>query len=279
VLKKHRPHITIGGQVNPEAINIGYVTTWRSLPKTAQEYRVSIRADCRRLFDVDFEILQNPTCVKDDRQVYLTYWPIPRLKPRKSTRNKVENIAYAGRIGKRNIATGLSGNNKISGLNFQVIEKEFWHDMSEIDVLLAIRDFSALTYDEKPPSKLINSWHSGIPLIAGYDSAFSAIGTPDVDYIQIKTEKELNEALTRLRDDSEFYDSIVKAGYQKSQLYSREKIKQEWFSAIDESIVNDFEDFRLKRPIRRLSKKCNHLVDYAFNIISSCKSALIVQVN
>ena len=180
VLREYCEGVTISTQPTPGRINIAHVTTWRGLPRRENEYRVSIRADYRRLFDVDFEILQNLAALRSHRQIYLTYWPVPRLWPRDASRKTVENVAYAGRIGNRNIATSLkgSGDAELMGLRFRIIDKKQWHDMREIDVLLAIRDFSTRTYDEKPPSKLINAWHAGIPLIAGYDSHFQLLGRP-----------------------------------------------------------------------------------------------------
>ena len=107
ILRNYRDDISIGTEPLPGKINFSHVTTWRELPRKLNEYRVSIRADYRQLFDVDFEILQNPTNVKSSNQIYLTYWPVPRIIPRKKDREEVVNIAYAGRIGNRNIDNSL----------------------------------------------------------------------------------------------------------------------------------------------------------------------------
>lgn len=277
ILRQYRKGITISLQPVSGKINIAHVTTWRNSPRKGDEYRVSIRADYRRLFDVDFEILQNPTAIQATKQVYLTYWPVPRLLPRNETRKKVENVAYSGRLGNRNIDNSLrisSSDSKFSGLNFTIIDKQHWHDMREIDVLLAIRDFSKRTYDEKPPSKLLNAWHAGIPLIAGYDSAFSTIGNPGVDYIRVRSELELSYALERLRDEPEFYNSIVNAGRKKSQEYTREKIAQTWLTVFKKSIEIDFERFKPNSPFFLLSCRYNQLKDLTFNSASSIKSII-----
>lgn len=277
VLRQYREGITISTEPLSNAINIAHVTTWRALPRHENDYRVSIRADYRRLFDVDFEILQNPTAIRSLKQAYLTYWPVPRLQPRDITRKAVKNVAYAGRVGNRNIDDSLRNyepDTSLKGLKFRVVDKQNWHDMREIDVLLAIRDFSTYTYDEKPPSKLLNAWHAGIPLIAGYDSAFSSIGTPGVDYIRVKTERELSDALARLQDDPKFYCGIVEAGRCKSQKYTRDKIAQTWLNTIEGKISTDFDTSKAKDTYQALFRKRNQFTDFAFNTVSSSKTTL-----
>lgn len=275
ILKNFQTNITIGIKPIPGRINIAHVRTWRKFPKRIGEYRVSIRADYRRLFDVDYEILQNPIAVTNCKQVYIPYWPVPGLIARDTSRCTVRSIAYAGRIGNRNIDlffqdSGLA--NRLNNLNFRIIDKKKWHDMREIDILVAIRNFSRSTYSEKPPSKLINAWHSSIPLIAGYDSAFSAIGTPGVDYIRVKKVRELRDALERLRDDPVFYNRIVQAGRKKSQEYTRDKIAQDWLAAIEEPVGNDFAAFKTKGVTHKLLLRCNQFADFVFDSASSTKA-------
>lgn len=282
VLREYREDITIGTAPSAKKINFAHVTTWRTTYPKKMEYRVSIRADYRQLFNVDFEIIQNPSNVKWPNQTYITYWPVPRMIPRKEDRKDVVNIAYAGRIGKRNIDTDLQASNLkrcLDSFKFKVIDQQCWHDMSEIDVLIAIRDFSTRTYPDKPPSKLINAWNAGIPLIAGYDSSFSTIGTPGVDYIRVKTKDELSSALERLRDDPNFYDSIVQAGYRKRLEYTREKIAQTWLSAIDGPILSNWKNASSKSMGIALSNVRNLFLDNTINSLSSTKGTLQKSLN
>lgn len=274
VLRQYREHLSIDTTPSPREVNIGHVLGWRQLGLRGGEYRVSIRADYRRLFDVDFEILQNPVAKRSARQVYLTYWPLPGLLARDPARKVVENVAYAGRTGNRNIASSLKQPGKGGewhGLRFRIIEKKQWHDMQSIDILLAVRDFSTRTYDEKPPSKLLNAWQAGIPLIAGYDSAYSSIGTPGLDYIRVKTEGELRDALERLRDDPHFYSQIVKAGHIKVREYTREKIAQKWFLALDGPIRCDWEQFFADGSRRRLLSLRKRWIDRTLDTASQLK--------
>lgn len=276
ILRQYRENLTIGSCPLPSAINIAHVTAWRDMPARTGELRVSIRADYRRLFDVDFEILQNPMGVISGHQIYLPYWPVPGLLPRDSSRRRVKAVAYAGRVGHRNLAAGLHGgdDSKRSGLQFRIIDKERWHDMRTIDVLLAIRQFSRRTFDDKPPSKLLNAWHAGIPLIAGYDSAYSAVGTPGVDYIRVGSEAEMDNALERLRDDPVYYRGIVEAGRIRSRDYTRDRIAEAWLRAVDGPIReswNQMGEGGLRRATRLTGRRS---LDWILDTASTAKAGL-----
>lgn len=274
ILKQYQKNITIGIKPIPGKINIAHVTTWRKFPKRSGEYRVSIRADYRRLFDIDYEILQNPISVKNYKQVYIPYWPVPGLIARDINRSSVRNIAYAGRINSRNIdlffqSSGIS--NRLNNLNFRIIDKKKWHDMRDIDILVAIRSFSRRSYNEKPPSKLLNAWHCSIPLIAGYDSAFSTIGTPGIDYIRVGSFSELSHSLKKLCDDQQYYKNIVNAGLKKSTHYTRDNIAKVWLDYINGPIKSDFESVPTQMRNRFPTKNFNRIIDSIYQISSYSK--------
>jgi hypothetical protein len=246
MLRRYKQNITISTEQSPGKINFAHVMTWRDLPRANGVFRVSIRADYRKLFDIDFEILQNPMAVKKKSQAYIPYWPVPRIQPRSTNRTTVENIAYAGRIGPLNLERSVKDvllNNIQTNkrINFKIIEHDKWHDMKDIDILLAIRTFDKQKHISKPPSKLINAWHSEIPLIAGYDSAFSAIGIPGSDYIRVSTVESLLENISRLQNDQYFYRSFVEAGRVKRGEYTHEKIANIWIRIINDQIVPSWE--------------------------------------
>lgn len=272
VLRQFREGLSIDSNARAGEVNVARVTCWRERRRRAGEYRVSIRADYRRLWDIDFELLQNPTAVQHGRQAYVTYWPVPGLIPREKER-KVVNVAYAGRINSRNIASPLRANagRTYRGFNLQIIDKQQWHDMSQVDILLGIRSFSKKAYPDKPPSKLLNAWHAGIPLVAGWDSAFSAIGTPGVDYIRVSTEAEMWQACERLRDDPAYYQSIVAAGRRKAGAFTHDSIAQEWLALLDGPIRGDWEAWRQPSTVRAGSRFANHLTDQLLDGISVIK--------
>jgi len=107
VLRESREGLTIAVEPKPGVVNVAHTMVWRRLGARYGEFRLSVRADYRRLYDVDFEILQNPSVRLSRYQAYLPYWPVPGLIPRDVSRRRVETLAYAGRIGQRNLAGPL----------------------------------------------------------------------------------------------------------------------------------------------------------------------------
>ena len=275
ILRQYQDGLSIGEEPIRGAINIAHVSTWRNQASRVGEYRVSTRGDYRRKFDVEFEIVQNASNVKNNRQVYIPHWPLPRLLPRHPQRNSVKNVAYAGRAYDGNLALSLrSAGSRYGGLKFWKIDERYWHDMREIDVLVAVRRFSTDEFGSKPPSKLINAWRAGIPLIAGYDSAYSQVGTPGVDYIRVKSEAEMLFALQRLRDEPDYYRSIVEAGYLRCQDYSREKIADAWLRAIHGPISADWGEWRSAGAKDSLRSISHRLLDRCLDSASAAKAAL-----
>ncbi|ATW03120.1 hypothetical protein CHN51_05855 [Sphingorhabdus sp. YGSMI21] len=113
--------------------------------------------------------------------------------------------------------------------------------MSRVDLLIAVRDFSGATHDNKPPSKLFNSWIAGIPLIGGTDSAFSSVGKPGIDYVRVTNESEFTKALERMCNDSGFYEAIVQAGKGRRTEVTIEAIAADWLKVLDGPILSDFQ--------------------------------------
>lgn len=244
VLRQYREGMTIGTSPRRGLMNFGHCTAWRQFGGRCGEFRISVRADYPPVFDTDFEILQNPTASTTVVQAYLPYWPVPGIIHRDSSRQQLRTVAYAGRIGGRNLADDLlesSSSRLLSGLKFVIIPPSAWHDMSCIDLLIAVRSFDRDLHRNKPPSKLFNSWLSGIPLLGGWDSAFSSVGVAGTDYVRVGSLREFNLALERLRDDSAYYDSVVSKGAMRRGEVTHDAIAQQWLSVIDTRITPKFE--------------------------------------
>ncbi len=274
-LRQYREGLTIGTTPAPERINFAHCMTWRALGARCREFRVSARADYPQLFDVDFEILQNPAMpVRADRSAYLPYWPIPGLIPRDSSRAGVNSVAYAGRFGPRNLDCSLvEGHEAFRGLEFRTIRPERWHDMSEIDLLIGIRDFDGKLHYSKPPSKLFNAWLANVPLIGGCDSSYSATGTPGKDYLRVGTSEELCEAVARLRRDGEYYDSIVAAGRIRARECTPERVARQWLEVLEGPVAQAFARWR-ELPKRMGGLSVRRALDVGRNSLSSLRRRL-----
>jgi len=274
VLRQYREGLTISAAPKENAMNFAHVMSWRKLGARSGEFRISARADYPRLHNVDFEIVQNPSLKIGPGQAFLPYWPVPGLIPRDTNRVGLSTLAYAGFLGPLNLASGLSAaSDRLSAYDFHVIEPHLWHDLSKIDALVAIRSFDTRPHNSKPASKLYSAWLAGIPLIGGYDSAFSAIAKPDVDYIRVKNEEELHTALDRLANDRAYYDSFVTNGRSRAAEVSQDAIAKIWIECIDNQISPAFEHWKSRQRVLR-SKPMASLTDTLRNAASMTKRAM-----
>lgn len=278
VLRQFREGLTLGTDVRPGVVNFGHSWMWRSVGLRAGEFRVGVRADFPRVFNVDFEILQNPAMELSSVQAYLPYWPIPGLIERRSTRRSLQIVAYAGRIGPDNLTAKIRSDDwRIRGLealDFVVIPPDKWHDMSEIDLLIAIRSFDRRTYPRKPPSKLFNAWLSSIPLVGGFDSAFSALGRPGNDYVRVGSLEEFRREVTRLREDARYYDYIVGEGRKRAAEISHEQLALVWLDVFDCRIFPAYQHWLHNGgPTRRHAVA--HAADRARDVASKLKAQLL----
>lgn len=255
VLREYREGLSIGTEPVVGVINVAHVQTWRALGRRRGEFRVSIRADYSQLFDADFEIVQNPAVRTNRSRLYLPYWPVPGVIPRRETRQGVRNVAYAGRLGPRNLVSELRDAKMLADAEvaFHVIPPNRWHDMSEVDVLVAVRSFDRKPHHSKPPSKLFHAWRAGVPLIAGWDSAYSAIGRPGKDYLRVESSEELGAALERLAEDPAVYDAIVAEGRRRALEVGHKPLARVWLEALEGQVE---EAFRRWGEVARNPLKC-----------------------
>jgi hypothetical protein len=278
VLRQFREGLTLGTAARPGVINFAHSLIWRGMGARVGEFRVGVRADFPRVFDVDFEILQNPAVECGSCQAYLPLWPVPGQIERRATRCGVHTVAYAGFLGAHNLASAIVDGawctGSLRGLQFVVVPPNRWHDLSEIDLLVAIRSLDRRTYPGKPPSKLFNAWRAAIPLVGGYDSAFSAVGRPGKDYLRVGSAAEFGRAVVRLREDDRHYEAIVEEGRVRAAEVSHERLAARWLEVFDRQIVPAYERWLHNGgPARR--RALARRIDRARDVVSGVKARLV----
>jgi hypothetical protein len=237
----HRIDVRVSNRIDVGAINIVHTVQLESIGRPPNAFVVAVRADFRRRPWAHYHIVQNRAQLKGDTScIYV--WPQPGLLPRNAARKGVKTLGYIGqtydpqrwRVG--NLAWSVdewkalfAGDN----LEFRVPDISNWHDLRELDVLIAIRSFDGAPYNGKPPSKLVNAWLAGIPFIGGADSAYTQIGINGVNYIQAHTPDAVVAAVRRLRDDPKLFRSLVENGTRAVRDYTVEATRERWIQAID----------------------------------------------
>lgn len=195
---------------------------------------VSIKADYDPHPYAQLQIVQNVQDVERVRSsYYIPFWSQPGIIPRKQEREDTfENIAYFGI--EKNLAPELQSPSwsqllETMGWKWQIMNRERWHDYSEIDAVVAVRSFEQQGgYDYKPATKLYNSWLGHVPAILGSDSAFRNERRSELDYLEVTSLEDLITALKKLRDDKNLRSAMVQNGQMRSESFKAENIVAQW---------------------------------------------------
>lgn len=210
----------------------------RILPRRGR-FLVCIEADRGRRPFCQLHVQQNPEgtvianrrlAARLDRRIarlpasnhFMYYWPQPGLVPRDAGRGeRFENVVYMGNVA--NIAPellepGFRERLKALGMNF-VFEKDplRWRDYSNVDAVLAVRDFTGRPHHRKPASKLINAWHAGVPALLAPESAYLAERRSELDFMVVRSVDDIVEALARLKADPELRRRMIGNGRQRAE--------------------------------------------------------------
>jgi|GEM_PF-1998785 len=172
---------------------------------------------------------------------FIPHWPQPFLIPRDAVRReRFETICFMG--DSKNMATELCSQEwhlrlqQELGLHFIRRDFDRWHDFSDVDCIVAIRDFTGNYFFYKPAHKLYNAWLAGVPFIGGRDSAFVGDGHPGEDYLVANSAEEVFEYLKKLKEDPLFRSQLVERGRQSGAAFSREAVLQSWKRLVQETL-------------------------------------------
>jgi hypothetical protein len=277
---------TLVGTLPSEGIVIAY---WGSIPLDCKPsprlLLVSVLAD--GLYPHPYSqlrIVQNrQQAALFHNSYYMPHWPQPGLIPRRPTRSdRFENIGFFGAIS--NLSPELKSASwqselKALGLNWHVVEPGRWHDYSNIDAVVAVRDFQQRDFFQKPATKLFNAWHAGVPAILGCESAFQAERQSDLDYIEVSSPDEILVALKQLRDTPELRRAMIANGQLRAEETSIENLTAQWRDFITEVAVPAYEDWCSASYIKQqslfmqrfLSKKMNGLSSRMQKVFATSK--------
>ena len=201
-------------------------------------YLVGVVADGMLHCGCHFHILQNAAHARRlPFSTYIPHWPQPSLVPRNRERaDRFENLCFYG--DPLNLAPELRDPTFAAflksscGLNLQIVDSNRWHDYSEADCVMAIREMSRRMFINKPSTKLYNGWLAGVPVIGGRESAFLADGHPNIDHVSCKSQADVLQAISRLRDDPEYRRNIVTEGSRSARRFSPEIIAGRWMEVL-----------------------------------------------
>ena len=176
------------------------------------------------------------------RRHYIPPWPQIGLIPRSPTRGaRFEIVAFVGYpenlhpdLATEKFTQGLAD----LGLRLVIPAPADWHDFSEIDVVLAVRNFGCVELHlNKPALKLYNAWLAHVPAVLGFESAYRREGKPGSDYLEATNSYEVLRVLRRLIDEPGLRDSIVAAGVERMKTRSESHLRVLWKELLNDHLT------------------------------------------
>lgn len=175
------------------------------------------------------------------RSLFMPHWPQPGLVPRDAKRGSVlERVAFFG--AGENLAAELKQDawnkelKRRTGAIFEIRGCKKWSDYSDIDAVVAIRDFRRARQLHKPATKLYNAWLAGVPFIGGLESAYMAEGNAGRDFLAARTPHDVISHLETLKNNGNFRLFLVESGSVKSACYTPAAIAKRWKNLVEEEL-------------------------------------------
>lgn len=255
----------LANKADPQTINVAHADSLNCATDYADVFYVDVRADHSHRLFAQFTLVQNRDQLAPDT-VWIPLWSQPGLIGRAEPVSEIRQIGYVGQTGNNNLAMTADDWNRLVGGNgyvFRAPEMNRWHDLSGFDALIAIRSFDDSPHSKKPPSKLLNAWRAGLPLIGGKDSAYAQVGTPGEDYLVATDPKGVLNALNLLRREPGFRQQLIERGKVRAEQYSDDALSQMWIDALEGPIADRFARWQAQPARERMRAQAMKLADSA----------------
>ena len=180
---------------------------------------------------------------------YVPLWTQPGLLPRDDERgNQVTEVAYFGIPDELDPSLrdpAWKDRLRQRGFNFAIIEPAHWHDYRNVDVVIAVRSFD---YPgpmwKKPASKLFNAWMTSVPAILGRESAYQAERSSELDFIEVTSREQVEQALERLRAEPNLRTRMVDNGRRRSAEIDDGALTRRWCDVLEQEVIPAYEKWQ-----------------------------------
>lgn len=221
------------------------------------QFVAAVVADFLPHAGAQIQIVQNSAHAKRlPGSIFMPHWPQPNLIPRNPARGDLfETVAFFG--DEQNLAPELrtqdfkSELSEACGLKLVIRRAGEWHDYSDVDAVLAVRDFSNARHLHKPATKLYNAWLAGVPLISGRDSACAAEAMDGSEYFVARSKAYLVGLLAELKNNPAKRRAAVVAGQTKSASRNRDAVRDLWLDVLGEMLPAEYEKWRRRNYMAR----------------------------
>lgn len=216
-------------------------------------------------------VVQNPA-VAGQAHHYLPHWPQPGLVPRDRDRSdRFESIAFFGH--RHNLdplfaspgwaaalgQLGLTWRPRLSTNHWFSMDgiHPQWHDYSDVDAVVAVRGWGPNRYSNKPATKLYNAWLAGVPAFLGQETAYRAERRSPLDYVEVRSPKDLLWQLQRLKANPGLRRAMVENGYRRSTAIQPAVLTQRWIEFLETVAIPAYHQW-CRNPIWRQHSLLGH---------------------
>jgi hypothetical protein len=261
-LKRRNLNVYLSDRFIPGTICVVSAIDFGIREKTFDTFVVGCRSDGFKPALCDVAIVQNPTNVQSKTDILIPHWPQPGLIKRNQARqNCIDNLVFKG--SDNNLYKAFRSGEFIQelenlGVKFQIngLQKNQpvkWHDYSEADLVLAVRDLTQKDALVKPASKLVNAWIAGVPALLGPEPAFQNLIESHLDYIEVTTPQAALDAIRKLKHDPNLYRAMIVNGQKRAEEFSTSQIAQKWQQALAEPIAQLYSKWCKRDRISKIS--------------------------
>jgi hypothetical protein len=255
--------VTISDTFRDDAINVVsyHDLSLRDLP--ARPYIIATQHDAPRPEICDRNVVQNSLNVLTKTDHFIPHWPQPGLIPRDPARGtKIETLCFKGSV--YNLYHAFRTPEFLAALSDQGLRLEYdvkenakrgdpihWHDYAQCDLVLAVRDATERDLRLKPASKLVNAWLAGCPALVGPEPAFQELRESPLDYFEVRTPRDVLDAVSKLRADPQLYAHMVENGRRRGADFASARITERWYALLAGPATSDFMRLCARRPLLR----------------------------
>jgi hypothetical protein len=276
-LRRRGLPVRLQTQFVPGAICVASSLDYGIRTRPDRSFLIGCRGDGPRASLCELQVVQNPSNVWSRRDFLIPLWPQPDLVPRDPARGTLlRNVVYKGDLGNlderfrspdfraaletRGLSLVLDGKPEKGGVS--------WGNYREADLLLAVRNLTVRDAKLKPPSKLLNAWHAGVPALLGPEPIFRWLRRSDDDYIEVKTAADALAAIDRLLADPSRYQAMLNQAAARAPEFNEDAIAKLWINLLETAARRLIWWRRLPRPLHVLRLVPRAFLHKFYNVVA-----------
>lgn len=208
---------------------------------------VATRSDRNPVGYADVEVVQNAASADGERCFHVPHWRQPGLIVRDGARgDRPRVLLFPGT--RQNLHPGFldgewQGFLQARGLemrcHFQATgdRPPAYHDLHDVDLMLAVRPSGATVVRNKPAWKLFNAWLAGVPALLGPEAGYRELREGPLDFIEVDGPAAARRAIERLLGEPGLYRGMVENGLQRGRDYDDSANVARWRVLIEEVLA------------------------------------------